>query len=81
MIYYQTSSLRENWLLLCTTKQNMTNIGNLVEANLWELTDPQRNTIDNISCQTKDSNLGHINSYLFLELLGIVCNTFTKISD
>ena len=32
----------------------------LVEINLWEITESQRNTVDNIFCQTEDSNLGHL---------------------
>ena len=35
----------------------------LVEINLWEITETQRNTVDNIFCQTEDSDLVHVRVY------------------
>ena len=35
-------------------------IDDLIEINLWEITKSQRNTVDNIFCQTEDSDLGHV---------------------
>ena len=35
-------------------------IDDLIEINLWEITKSQRNTVDNIFSQTKDSDLGHV---------------------
>ena len=38
-------------------------IDEFVKINLWELTESQSNTVDNIFCQTEDSNLGHVRVY------------------
>ena len=38
-------------------------IDDFVKINLWELTESQSNTVDNIFCQTEDSNLGDVRVY------------------
>ena len=38
-------------------------IDDFVDINLWEITESQRNTVDNIFCQTEDSDLGHVRVY------------------
>ena len=35
----------------------------LVETNLWKITDSERNTVDDIFCQTEDSDLRHVRVY------------------
>ena len=34
-----------------------------LEINLWEITESQRNNVNNIFCQTEDSDLGHVIVY------------------
>ena len=38
-------------------------IDDLVETNLKEITESQRNIVDNIFCQTEDSDIGHVRVY------------------
>ena len=38
-------------------------IDDFVEINLCEITESQRNTVDNIFSQTEDSDLGHVRVY------------------
>ena len=38
-------------------------IDDLVEANLKKITESQRNIVDNIFCQTEDSDIGHVRVY------------------
>ena len=38
-------------------------IDDLIETNLWGLTKSKKNTVDNIFCQTEDSDLGHVRVY------------------
>ena len=38
-------------------------IDDLLEINLWEITESQMNTVDNIFCQTEGSDLGHVRVY------------------
>ena len=38
-------------------------IDDLLEINLWEITESQRKNVNNIFCQTEDSNLGHVIVY------------------
>ena len=38
-------------------------IDDLVETNLWEITESERNTVDDICCQTEDSDIRHVKVY------------------
>ena len=38
-------------------------VNDIVETNLREITESQRNTVNNIFCKTEDSNLGHVRMY------------------
>ena len=35
-------------------------IDDLLEINYWKITESQRNIVDNMFCQTEDSDLGHV---------------------
>ena len=38
-------------------------IDDLVETNLWEITESERDTTDDIFCQTADSDIRHVRVY------------------